>query len=379
MAAALNASPVIAGGLPETGTGDGATNSQSSNISPATSALASSASASSASASSASASSASANTTATSAATSANSGNSGDGTGFVAIEDDPLIVDTSAIMDNDGMGKVQAQWQVSSDGDNWMNLTGAIQQSFTPRQSHVGKRLRVQISYVDGQGNLETLVSPPSTPVQNVNDKPTGAPQLAGIAREEEALVVDKSLIADEDGIGAHSVIWQRSSTKTDWQAFPDAVGEILPLTQSHVGYSYRAVVSYTDGHGTREILVTSPSETVTNVDDPVEGEVIVTGKPLEGEMLVASTERVFDEDGIASLSIGWEASKDGRNWQAIETASTSRFSLAQNMVGRQVRARVNVVDTFGVETVIFSQATNTVKNVNNKPAGKILVRRVGN
>ena len=180
MAAALNASPVIAGGLPETGTGDGATNSQSSNISPATSALASSASASSASA----------NTTATSAATSANSGNSGDGTGFVAIEDDPLIVDTSAIMDNDGMGKVQVQWQVSSDGDNWMNLTGAIQQSFTPRQSHVGKRLRVQISYVDGQGNLETLVSPPSTPVQNVNDKPTGAPQLAGIAREEEALVV---------------------------------------------------------------------------------------------------------------------------------------------------------------------------------------------
>ena len=85
---------------------------------------------------------------------------------------------------------------------------------------------------------IETLVSPPSTPVQNVNDKPTGAPRLAGIAREEDALVVDKSLIADEDGVGPYSVIWQRSSSKTDWQAFPDAVGEILPLTQSHVGYS---------------------------------------------------------------------------------------------------------------------------------------------
>jgi len=47
-------------------------------------------------------------------------------------------------------------------------------------------------------------------------------------------------------------------------------------------------------------------------------------------------------------------------------------------MVGRQIRARVSVVDTFGVETVIFSQATNTVKNVNNKPAGKILIRRGG-
>ena len=268
--------------------------------------------------------------------------------------------------------------RVSKDGNSWMNLTGAVQQSFTPRERHVGQRLRVQISYVDGHGNLETLVSPPSTPVQNVNDKPTGAPRLAGIAREEDALVVDKSLIADEDGVGPYSVIWQRSSSKTDWQAFPDAVGEILPLTQSHVGYSYRAVVSYTDGHGTREILVTSPSETVINVDDPVEGEVVITGKPLEGGMLVANTERVFDEDGIASLSIGWESSKDGRNWQAIETTSTNWFDLSQSMVGRQLRARVSVVDTFGVETVIFSQATNTVKNVNNKPAGKILVRRVG-
>ena len=123
---------------------------------------------------------------------------------------------------------------------------------------HVGQQLRVQISYVDGQGNLETLVSPASTPVQNVNDKPTGAPRLTGEAREEGALVVDTSLIADEDGVGTYSVIWQRSSTKTDWQAYPNAVGEVLQLTQSHVGYSYRAVVSYTDRRGTKEMLLTA-------------------------------------------------------------------------------------------------------------------------
>ena len=106
------------------------------------------------------------------------------------------------------MGKVQVQWQVSKDGNSWMNLTGAVQQSFTPREHHVDQRLRVQISYVDGHGNLETLVSPPSTPVQNVNDKPTSAPRLAGIAREEDASVVDKSLIADEDGIASLSIGW---------------------------------------------------------------------------------------------------------------------------------------------------------------------------
>ena len=110
--------------------------------------------------------------------------------------------------------------------------------------------------------------------MQNVNDKPTGAPRLTGEAREEGALVVDTSLIADEDGVGTYSVIWP--AIKTDWQAYPNAVGEVLQLTQSHVGYSYRAVVSYTDRHGTRNVA-DSPSETVANVDDPVEGEVMLT------------------------------------------------------------------------------------------------------
>jgi hypothetical protein len=366
-AVAVSASNAFAGGLPESTSGKNGT-SASASASATTSA------------NTGNAASTAANTSAsTSSQSSSSSSSQNSGSGFVAIEDDPLIVDASAIMDDDGMGSVQVQWQISADGNAWMNLTGAVQQSFTPREVHVGQQLRVQISYVDGQGNLETLISPASTPVQNVNDKPTGAPRLTGEAREEGALVVDTSLIADEDGVGTYSVIWQRSSTKTDWQAYPNAVGEVLQLTQSHVGYSYRAVVSYTDRHGTKEMLLTSPSETVANVDDPVEGEVLLAGEAAEGTTLVANTARVSDEDGIASLTIGWESSEDGRNWRAIETSGASRFDLTQSMVGKQVRARVSVVDSFGVETIIFSQATNTVKNVNNAPAGTIFVRRVGN
>jgi len=297
---------------------------------------------------------------------------------FIAIEDDPLIIDASSIVDGDGVGSMQVQWQISADGTAWSNLSGEIRQSFTPRERHVGRLLRVQLSYVDGQGNLETILSPPSSPVQNVNDKPNGAPQLVGAAREEDALVVDTSMISDDDGLGNFSIIWQRSSTKTEWQAFPETNGEVLQLGQRHVGYSYRAVVSYEDGHGTKELLVTSPSETVQNVDDPVQGEVLVTGEATEGEVIQVSTTGVSDEDGIASMSIGWEASPDGRNWRAIETGGATQLSLSQALVNKQIRARVAVVDSFGVETVIFSQATNTVRNVNNKPAGTIFVRRVG-
>ena len=178
--------------------------------------------------------------------------------GFAAIEDVPLIIDLSSVTDSDGMGSVSVQWQISSDNKKWTNISGATNQSFTPREIHVASRLRVVISYVDGQGNLEPLTSPPSTPVRNVNDKPTGSARLIGSSVEDSALVVDTSSIADEDGIGGFDITWQRSSSKSSWEAYPTDQNEVLRLTQNQVGYSYRAVVSYVDSHGTREVLSVS-------------------------------------------------------------------------------------------------------------------------
>ena len=298
--------------------------------------------------------------------------------GFAAIEDVPLIIDLSSVTDSDGMGSVSVQWQISNDNKKWTNISGATNQSFTPREIHVGSRLRVAISYVDGQGNLEPLTSPPSTPVRNVNDKPTGSARLIGSAVEDSALVVDTSSIADEDGIGGFDITWQRSSSKSSWEAYPAGQNEVLRLTQSQVGYSYRAVVSYIDSHGTREVLYTSPSETIDNLDDPVQGEVNIIGEPKEGVTLRALSESLSDEDGIASISISWETSKDGRNWIGLNSLSGPVLPLTQALVGSQVRARVAVVDNFGIETNLYSQATRTVENVNNKPSGRIVIRRVG-
>ena len=307
---------------------------------------------------------------------------SGDGkveaAGFAAIEDVPLIIDLSSVTDSDGMGTVSVQWQISSNDNKWTNISGATNQSFTPRQVHVGKKLRVSISYVDGQGNLEPLISPPSTPVKNVNDKPTGAARLIGSPVEDSALVVDTSSIADEDGIGGFDISWQRSTTKSSWEAYPQAQDEVLRLGQSQVGYSYRAVVSYIDSQGTREVLYTNPSETIDNLDDPVQGEVVIVGKPREGVTLRALSDSLSDEDGIASISISWETSKDGRNWSSVNSLSGPILALNQSLVGSQVRSRVAVVDNFGIETILYSQATRTVENVNNRPSGRIIIRRVG-
>ena len=310
--------------------------------------------------------------------TRSNNNTDSENTGFAAIEDIPLIVDLSSVTDADGMGTVSVQWQISNDNKKWTNISGATTQSFTPREIHVGSRLRVVISYVDGQGNLEPLTSPPSTPVKNVNDKPTGSARLIGSSVEDSALVVDTSNIADEDGIGGFDISWQRSSSKSSWEAYPAVQSEVLRLTQNQVGFSFRAVVSYIDTHGTREVLYTSPSETIDNLDDPVQGEVSIQGEPKEGATLTALSNSLTDEDGIASISISWETSKDGRNWIVLNSLSGPALSLNQTLVGSQIRARVAVVDNFGIETNLYSQATRTVENINNKPSGRIIIRRVG-
>ena len=299
---------------------------------------------------------------------------------FDAVENDELVIDVDSLADGDGLGSIQVQWQISENGSNWMVIPGAIQSSFTPRDSEVGSYLRVQISYVDGQGNAEIMISPASKPVLNVNDQPVGMPELQGDPKENSTLYVDTSRITDEDGIGQMALIWQRSSQRTNWENVPDQFNDMLQLAQTDVGFSYRAVVSYIDGFGTRETLVTDPSETVANIDNPLQGEVVVRGRIVEGAELTLNTSTLSDFDGIASMASVWEHSTDGRTWEAVAGSESQRsLELSQSLVGDRIRARVNVVDNFGVEPVFYSQATETVRNVNNKPAGRVMIRRVTN
>jgi hypothetical protein len=262
-------------------------------------------------------------------------------------------------------------------------LTGA-EISYVDPSNHF-KRETVRIDSVDSNdGTDRNVIEKVTKALRNsagnfyVNDKPTGAARLIGASIADSALVVDTSSISDEDGIGGFEITWQRSSSKSSWEAYPTGKNEVLRLTQSQVGYSYRAVVSYIDSHGTREVLYTSPSETIDNLDDPLQGEITITGEPKEGVTLRALSDSLTDEDGIASISISWETSKDGRNWIGVNSLSGPILSLGQSLVGSQVRARVAVVDNFGIETNLYSQATRTVENVNNKPSGRIVIRRVG-
>ena len=302
------------------------------------------------------------------------------GVGFEAIEDVQLVIDTSNIQDGDGIGSTQIQWQISENGDDWQIIPGAITPTFTPRDAHVNKYLRVEVSYVDGQGNSESIISQNSSAVQNVNDKPVGVPVIVGEARENNTLTADLSRIIDEDGLGDINIDWERSTTKANWERLTDKANSVINLNQTDVGYSFRAVINYIDGFGTAETLFTEPTELVANVDNPLTGEIVIRGQAVENNELVASLSSLADYDGIASTAFLWEASADGRTWDAINLpANSPTILLGQALVGMKIRINANIIDNFGVETKVFSAVTEPVRNVNDKPVGSLLIRSVGN
>ena len=302
----------------------------------------------------------------------------GESTGDV-LEDEPLIADLTSIIDKDGIGEVNVVWKISNDGVTYRNIPGATNQSFTPRQEHVGKTLRVVLTYLDGQGNLETLTSDATTPVVNVNDKPTGVVRLTGESAEDSALILDVSDVYDEDGMGPFNFTWQRTSPNTGWENYTEDDTEVLNLRQEHVSYTYRVRVEYIDGFDTREVIYSNESEAVRNVDDPVLGDVVILGEEKEGSILEARTDSLTDDDGIASIDVAWERSRDGRNWVSLTGENTRSLNLDQTVVGSQVRVKATLVDRFGIETVLHSQPTRIIENVNNVPVGNVLIRRVSN
>ena len=295
------------------------------------------------------------------------------------LEDEPLIADLTSIIDKDGIGEVNVVWKLSNDGSSYRTIPGATNQSFTPRQEHVGKTLRVVLTYLDGQGNLETLTSAPTTPVVNVNDKPTGVVRLTGESAEDSALILDISDVYDEDGMGPFNFTWQRTSPNTGWENYTEDDTEVLNLRQEHVSYTYRVRVEYIDGFDNREVIYSNESEAVRNIDDPVLGDVVIMGEEKEGAILEARTESLSDDDGIASIDVAWERSRDGRNWVSLTGENTKKLNLDQTVVGSQVRVKATLVDRFGVETVLHSQPTRIIENVNNVPVGNVLIRRVSN
>ncbi len=296
------------------------------------------------------------NSSQTAAVTNVNDAPTGSpGINGAVAEDQTLTADTSAISDIDGLGAFSYQWL-----RNASTIAGASGSTYTLTDSDVGTQISVQVSYTDGHGTNESLTSPQTGAVANVNDAPVGAPAITGTASEDQVLTADTTGISDADGLGAFSYQWLR-----DGSTIAGASGSTYTLTDSDVGTQISVQVSYPDGHGTNESLTSAQTAPVANVNDAPMGAPAITGTASEDQVLTADTTGISDADGLGAFSYQWL-----RNGSPIAGASGSTYTLTDSDVGTQISVQVSYTDGQGTHESLTSAQSAAVTNLNDGPVG---------
>ena len=178
--------------------------------------------------------------------------------GGTPTEDQTLSAVTSGIADLDVLGTFNYNWQRSPDGTSWTDIGLASTASYLLGDADAGKKVRLEISYVDGQGTKETVYSAATT-IANVNDAPTGSVTISGTASAGQTLTASNTL-ADADGMGTVSYQW-----RADDANIANATGSTLVLGATHVGKSIMVVASYTDLQATVEQVLSGSSSAVAD------------------------------------------------------------------------------------------------------------------
>jgi len=263
------------------------------------------------------------------------------------------------LLDDDGLGPLSYQWQSSADGSLWADVAGATATNLLGTDSLVGLRLRMKVSYTDGYGQLETVYSGASTAVLPANLPATGNVAVAGTLAQGQVLTV-QSTLADPDGMGPLAYRWQASSDGSTWKDLAGATASSFTPAEAQVGLRLRVLVGFTDGLGHAEQSTSAATQPVANANDAPTGSLLLTGDAVQ-DLVLRATPAVADADGLGTLELSWQASRDGSTWQAIAGATGATFTLGSEQVGLQVRAVVRWVDGHDTTEQVASAATAPV------------------
>ncbi|MDO6563310.1 DUF4347 domain-containing protein [Amphritea sp. 1_MG-2023] len=284
-------------------------------------------------------------------------------------EDQTLTLDVSSLDDADGLGSFSYQWQ--RDGVTIADATG---DNYTLVAADVGASISALVSYTDGGGTQEVVMSASTGLVTVANDPISGLPQVNGSTMENQQLTANTSGISDANGLSnSFTYQWQRSADGITWSDISGATSDTYILDDPDVGQYMRVSVSITDDDGFDEgPLFSSAVGTINSVNDSIVGLPSISGTASEDETLTADISAISDPDGLSnSFNYQWQRSADGVTWSDISGATSSTYTLDDPDVGQQIRVSVSITDDQGFnEGPLNSAATAAVTAVNDPIAG---------
>ncbi|MFI8748322.1 peroxidase family protein [Pseudomonas sp. NPDC077186] len=184
----------------------------------------------------------------------------------MAPTEDQVLLAAATVSDPNGteFAVLSYAWQALVAGE-WVQVgTG---QSFTPGDAEVGLPLRVVVSFNDDWGNPESLMSAVTAPVLNVNEAPTGLPQLSNASPSVgQVLIASTAQIADADGLVGVTFAYQWQVGSGDsFSNIAGATAQSFTLTAAQAGQQVRVQVSYTDNRGTLESLTSAATAVIAS------------------------------------------------------------------------------------------------------------------
>jgi len=157
----------------------------------------------------------------------------------------------------------------------------------------IGKTLHFNVGFFDDAGNLETSQIWEIGEIKSANNSAQGKPLILGSTVEYQTLTIDVDEIADLDGIGDFSYQWLRSGN-----VISNATNDHYVLTQDDVGESITVRVSFVDGNGTTESVISDSAGEIKPFFDAFKQVVVVIDDfstwAMEDE-LIASMTTIYD------------------------------------------------------------------------------------
>ena len=270
---------------------------------------------------------------------------------------------SALLTDPDGdVANVTWQWERadSDTSDTWDAISGATSSDYTPALDDVGKFLRAQASYDDGEGTGKNAGRVTARAVVTASNDPPEFDEGSTASRSvsEGASVgtpVGAAVTAtDPDG---DSLVYSLAANSGSSAFAIDPVSGKISVTAGRL-LDYEAsptialTVQVSDGKDASHIPDTAIDDTITvtvnlvNVDEPG----LVTLDSKEPEVGTAITATLTDPDGdLASMQWQWSKSASGAtNWQDISGATGNSYAPTAADAGMYLRATVNYADGEG-------------------------------
>ena len=199
-------------------------------------------------------------------------------------------------MDEDVLDDVFTyQWvRVDADGtSNEEDITDETDATYTLTADERGKKVKVEVRFVDILGGEETRTSAPTATLAGTPNIPaTGAPTITGTAQVGQTLTAVTTGIMDADGLTTPTYTYQWIRVDgTDEEDISGENSSTYTLVDADLGKTIKVKVSFTDDASNAETLTSAATVTVAADTTPPEVESVRV--PISG----SEVELVFDED----------------------------------------------------------------------------------